>query len=155
MIIAHLGIALIILGITGSSIWQKENILRMKINESINFQNYQISFNKIEEIKGYNYLALRGSFYVYDINNEIITILEPENRFYNVTKNSTTEASIHTNLIRDLYIVMGEGNFDDGWVVRMYYNPLVIWIWIGVFVTFIGGILAIYKNNRNLYSLNK
>ena len=72
-----------------------------------------------------------------------------------MTKNSTTEASIHTNLIRDLYIVMGEGNFDDGWVVRMYYNPLVIWIWIGVFVTFIGGILAIYKNNRNLYSLNK
>jgi len=155
MIIAHLGIALIILGITGSSIWQKENILRMKINESINFQNYQISFNKIEEIKGYNYLALRGSFYVYDLNNEMITILEPENRFYNVTKNSTTEASIHTNLIRDLYIVMGEGNFDDGWVVRMYYNPLVIWIWIGVFVTFIGGILAIYKNNRNLYSLNR
>ena len=68
-------------------------------------------------------LALQGNFFVYDKNKNIITKLKPENRFYPITNNFTTEASIHTNLLRDLYIVLGEGNLNDGWVVRIYYNP--------------------------------
>ena len=68
------------------------------------------------------------------------------NRFYPVTNNSTTEASIHTNLLRDLYIVLGDGNEKDGWVVRVYYNPLVTWIWIGAFVIFLGGLFSINTN---------
>ena len=63
-----------------------------------------------------------------------------------ITENTTTEVSIHTNLLRDLYIVLGEGNNDDGWVVRIYYNPLVVWIWIGVLVIIIGGLSALKKN---------
>ena len=154
MIIAHLGIGLMIIGITGSSIWQEENILRMKLNELTSFKNYNIIFKKIENIKGPNYVAIKGSFWIYNKKNQIVTILEPENRFYNVTKNSTTEASIHANLIRDLYMVLGEGNFENGWVVRIYYNPLVMWIWIGVIVTFFGGILAIFNNFIFLRRMN-
>ena len=62
----------------------------------------------------------------------------------------TTEASIHTNLFRDLYIVLGEGNLNDGWIVRIYYNPLVIWIWIGSLIIFIGGIVSMNINLRKL-----
>lgn len=72
--------------------------------------------------------------------------LNPENRFYPVSNSSTTEASIHTNLLRDLYMVMGDGDLNKGWVIRIYYNPLVIWIWIGVFVIFIGGLFTTIKN---------
>ena len=39
------------------------------------------------------------------------------------------------------FLAKGSGNFKDGWVVRIYYNPLVIWIWIGTLIIFIGGIL--------------
>ena len=100
----------------------------------------------MKELKGPNYLALQGIFAVYDSDDKLITKLKPENRFYPVTKNSTTDVSIHTNLLRDLYIVLGEGNFDKGWVVRIYYNPLVIWIWIGAFIIFIGGIVTLIQN---------
>ena len=155
MIIAHLGIGLLILGITGSSVWQEEKITKMKIGSETKIEKYNIVFEKINEIKGPNYVALQGNFWVYDKKKDIITKLKPENRFYPITNIFTTEASIHTNLFRDLYIVLGEGNVNDGWVVRIYHNPLVIWIWIGSLVIFIGGIVSININLRKLKILSQ
>ena len=146
MIIAHLGVGLLIIGITGSSVWQEEKITRMKVNDEKMINNYNVVFKEINEIAGPNYLALRGSFWIYNQNNKIITVLNPENRIYPITKNTTSEVSIHTNLLRDLYIVLGDGDNDNGWVVRIYYNPLVVWIWIGVLVIIIGGLSALKKN---------
>ena len=90
---------------------------------------------------------------IYQCN--FITKLKPENRFYPVTNNFTTEASIHTNLLRDLYIVLGEGNINDGWVVRIYYNPLVVWIWIGALTIFIGGIVSMSNNLKIVKRLSQ
>ncbi len=154
MIIAHLGIGLLILGITGSSVWQEEKIARMKINSEIKIKKYNIVFKEINEIRGPNYVALKGNFLVYDEKKTIITKLKPENRFYPITNNFTTEVSIHTNLLRDLYIVLGEGNINDGWVVRIYYNPLVIWIWIGALTIFLGGIVSMTSNLEKLRRLS-
>ena len=152
MIIAHIGVGLLILGITGSSVWQKEKIVKMKIENQTNIKNYTIFFEKIDEIKGPNYLAIQGNFLVYNKSKKIITKLKPENRYYPVTNSFTTEASIHTNLFRDLYIVIGDGNFTDGWTVRIYYNPLVVLIWIGALIIFTGGIISTsthFKKIRN------
>ena len=150
MIIAHLGIGLLILGITGSSVWQKEKIIKMKIGDVTKINNYNITFKKINEIKGSNYLALQGDFLVFDDKKKFVTSLKPENRFYLIKKNFTTEASIHSNLRRDLYIVLGDGNRDDGWTVRVYLNPLVIWIWIGAIAIFLGGIMTMSNNIKKL-----
>ena len=79
----------------------------MKVDNETNIREYNIIFKEINEIKGPNYLALQGNFFVYDESKNIITKLKPENRFYPVTNNFTTEVSIHTNLLRDLYIVLG------------------------------------------------
>ena len=154
MIVAHLGIGCLILGITSSSVWQEEKITRMKIGNETNIREYNIILKEINEIKGPNYLALQGNFLVYDKEKNIITILKPENRFYPITNNFTTEASIHTNLLRDLYIVLGEGNVNDGWVVRIYYNPLVMWIWIGALTIFLGGIVSMNSNLKKLKRLS-
>ena len=150
MIISHLGVGLIILGVTGSSVWQKEKIIKMKINDEVKLQKYNIVLEDMLEIKNKNYVAIRGNFNVYDSNKKIISKLKPENRFYLITKIITTEASIHTNLFRDLYIVLGDGNLNDGWVVKIYFNPLVIWIWIGSFVVFIGGLISVNLNYKKL-----
>jgi len=150
MLIAHLGIGLLILGITGSSNWQEEKITRLKVNKSTQINEYNIIFKEINEIKGPNYVAIEGNFMVYDKNKNYITNLKPENRYYPITKTFTTEASIHTNLSRDLYIVLGEGNLTDGWVVKVYHNPLVIWIWIGALIIFTGGIVSTSNNLRKI-----
>jgi len=152
MIVAHLGVGILILGITGSSVWQKEKIIKMKIGNEVKIENYTITLKEINEIKGKNYLALQGNFFIFDEKKNLIKKLKPENRYYPITNNFTTEASIHTNLLRDVYIVLGEGNINDGWVVRIYLNPLVVWIWIGAFTIFLGGI---FSTNINLRKIKK
>ena len=150
MVVAHLGVGLLILGITGSTIWQKEKIIRMKINSETKIEKYNVFFKEINEVKGPNYIAIRGIFDVYNKKKIVITNLNPENRYYPITNNFTTEASIHTNLLRDLYIVLGDGNLNDGWVVRIYYNPLVLWIWIGAGIIFLGGIISLQNNIKKI-----
>ena len=150
MIVSHLGVGLLILGITGSSVWQIEKIANMKINNEININKYKVVFDSVDEVRGPNYLALRGNFLVYDKKKNIITTLKPENRFYPITGSFTSEASIHTNFFRDLYIVLGEGSLNEGWTIRIYYNPLVIWIWIGALVIFLGGLISINRSLKKL-----
>jgi cytochrome c-type biogenesis protein CcmF len=146
MTLAHLGIGLLILGITGSSVWQKEKIVKMNINDETFIHDYKIIFKEVKKNIGPNYIALQGNFLIYTKNNQLIAELKPENRFYPVAQNSTTEASIHTNIFRDLYIVLGDGDINNGWIIRIYYNPLVIWIWIGVVAIFVGGLFSLKKN---------
>ena len=153
MLISHLGIGLLILGMTGSSVWQKEKIINMNINSEVKIEKYNIVFEKVREVKGENYIGLQGNFLVFDRKKIFITKLRPENRYYPITNNFTTEASIHTNLARDLYIVLGEGNMNDGWTIRIYYNPLVVWIWIGSFIIFLGGIISMNNNSKKLKNI--
>ena len=54
-----------------------------------------------------------------------------------------SETSIQTNFARDLYATLGEGNAKDGWVVRLYYNPLAPWIWIGAALCALGGFVSL------------
>ena len=144
-VLAHFGVGLLILGIAGSSVWQEEKVARMNVKDKMTIKNYTIIFNEINEIKGQNYVAIQGNFLVNNKKNKI-THLKPEKRLYPVTNIVTTEAAIHTSLARDLYIVLGDGNSSDGWVIRFYINPLVVWIWIGVMFMFVGGLFSIKKN---------
>ena len=144
-VLAHFGVGLLILGIAGSSVWQEEKVARMNVKDKMTIKNYTIIFNEINEIKGQNYVAIQGNFLVNNKKNKI-TNLKPEKRLYPVTNIVTTEAAIHTSLARDLYIVLGDGNSSDGWVIRFYINPLVVWIWIGVMFMFVGGLFSIKKN---------
>ena len=153
MLISHLGIGLLILGMTGSTVWQKEKIINMNIKNEVKIEKYNVIFENVREKKGENYIALQGNFLVFDNKNIFITKLKPENRYYPITNNFTTEASIHSNLARDLYIVLGEGNKKDGWTIRIYHNPLVAWIWIGAFLIFLGGIVAMIVNSKKLKNI--
>ena len=53
------------------------------------------------------------------------------------------ETSIRTNLLRDLYATLGEGDAAKGWVIRLYYNPLAPWIWLGAALCALGGFVSL------------
>jgi cytochrome c-type biogenesis protein CcmF len=67
-----------------------------------------------------------------------VVVLAPERRSFVTQKITTTEAKIHTNLLRDLYMVLGEER-DGGAVLRLHHNPLAPWIWLGALVMAAGG----------------
>ncbi len=72
-----------------------------------------------------------------------VTELAPAKRLYDAPRQSTTEAAIHVSWRGDLYVVLGDQLKEGGWVVRLYFNPLVRLIWLGAIVMAIGGALSL------------
>src|SRR3546814_11937113 len=87
-------------------------------------------------------MADRGTFTV-TRNARPVAILEPERRLYLVQQRETTEAAIHTTGFADLYAVVGQSDDRGGWAVRLYHQPGVPWIWAGVALMVIGGVLSL------------
>ncbi len=60
-----------------------------------------------------------------------VTRLEPAKRIYDMPPQPTTEAGIHAAWRGDLYVVLGDTQTAGGYAVRIYFNPLVRFIWLG------------------------
>ena len=146
--IAHLGVALLILGSTGGSLLKEEKIQFQEIGEEISLSNYKVKFLGVQNIKKDNYRADQATFDIYQ-NDILVTTLKPEKRYYNYSNQITTEASIFSTLLGDIYIAIGEKNInfksENSWTTRLWFNPYVIWIWIGVFLIAFGGLISLVK----------
>ena len=70
-------------------------------------------------------------------------MLTPERRLFTVQQRQVAETSIHTNILRDLYAALGEGDAQKGWTVRLYYNPLAPLIWLGAALFALGGFVSL------------
>ena len=143
MSLAHFGLALAIAGMAGAGGWKIESIQTMNPGETVVVGGYEYTFEGASKGQGPNYTIVFGKFTVRK-DGEIFTTMEAEKRNYPVTRMPTTEAAIHTTLMGDLYAVIGDpdGN-EGGYVTRIYYNPLVVWMWIGAIVMMFGGALSL------------
>ena len=54
-----------------------------------------------------------------------------ERRFYRVSRDTTTEAAIRPVGLTNIYISLGGPDGEGGWILRIYYHPLVLLIWFG------------------------
>ena len=138
MSLAHLGAAIMVAGITASSSWQVESFQVMRPGESVTVAGYDWRFHGVEALDGPNYSITRARLTVSRDGREVAEML-PEKRFYPVARMPTTEAAIHTTWLADLYAVIGDGDGEGGFSTRLYYNPLVPWIWLGAIVMALGG----------------
>ncbi|MBW9271159.1 MAG: heme lyase CcmF/NrfE family subunit [Candidatus Thiodiazotropha sp. (ex. Lucinisca nassula)] len=142
MILAHLGVAMFIVGVTMVSNFGEEHDVRMSPGDVSEIAGYEFRFDGVQRVPGPNYNAHRGSFQV-SHNGEAFTTLEPEKRTYFVQTRPMTEASIDWGFTRDLYVSLGEPLGGGDWSLRLYYKPYVRWIWLGGVLMSLGGILAI------------
>ncbi|TXH02423.1 MAG: hypothetical protein E6R09_04730 [Rhodocyclaceae bacterium] len=74
-------------------------------------------------------------------------VLNPERRQYRNSRMPTTEAAIHDNWLRDVYLALGN-EAEGAWAVKAYHNPLVKWLWAGIIVMGLGTILAMLQGRR-------
>jgi len=141
--LAHAGIGLTLLGIVATSAWQSERVIAMHPGESTEIAGYQLTFRGAVPRQGPNYQEQLGLFAVTRAGSPV-TELTPAKRLYDAPRMPTTEAAIHVALTGDLYVVLGdELKEGGGYVVRLYFNPLVRLIWIGALVMALGGALSL------------
>ena len=141
MVLAHAGLAVIIVGALMVSIYNEERDLRMAPGDVLNFSEYQFVFDGAKKVQGPNYSSDMGVIRVL-YKGEAYGELLPEKRFYPARGNVMTEAAIDPGLFRDLYVALGEPLEGGAWAVRVQHKPFVRWLWLGsLFMTF-GGLLA-------------
>lgn len=144
MVLAHLGVAVCLLGITLTSQYKVEREVQMQFGDVVNVGAYQFKFLGLQNITGPNYQALDGIFQV-NKNNSLVNTLHAEKRIYNAQQTGITIAAIDAGIFRDLYIALGDSINNNTWAVRIYYKPFVRWIWCGGLLMLMGGFLVLIR----------
>lgn len=147
MTVAHLGVAILMLGMIGSSVWKDEEIKFVEPGTEIFIGKFDVTFEGVERVRGPNYFADRGALRV-EIEGEYVTTLFPERRTYPVAQTTTTESSIRSTPAGDLYASITEPSLEaaeesGAWTLRILYEPLVGFIWLGSIMLCAGGILSL------------
>ena len=149
MTLAHLGLAVFILGATIVENNKVEKEIVVKIGETVQIKNYTFEFKNISQYEGPNYSGIKAKFLVYEDDN-LITELYPEKRIYASNNNMPmTEAGIDPGLSRDLYITLGSLINDDVWSVRIYHKPFIRLIWLGALMMVFGGVLSVLSKRKS------
>ena len=146
-LLSHIGIGVLIIGITVSNYYSIHKEIVMNKNSEIIIKDVSIKFVDVQTKLSKNYSSQVGIFDAYQDNNYFISFF-PEKRTYNIQKNIMTEAAIDSNLFRDIYVALGENIGIDSWVVRIYYKPYIQFLWYGVGLMILGGLFGIFGRNK-------
>jgi cytochrome c-type biogenesis protein CcmF len=141
MTIAHFGLAVSVAGFAASA-FDREAIEILRPGGSIAIAGYELTLEHVDRIQGPNYAADDASIRV-TRGGILVTTLHPERRFFPLQKQTTGETAIRTNLLADLYVALGEADGKGDWTVRVYWKPLVPWIWIGAIIMAFGGVVSL------------
>jgi cytochrome c-type biogenesis protein CcmF len=142
MTLAHLGIAVFIVGVTLVKGYETERDVRMAVGDTVQVGGYTFRFDGVRDVPGPNYRASRGAVDVSRDGRSIET-LHPEKRIYTAQQMPMTEAAIDTGPFGDIYVSLGDPVGDGSWAVRVYHKPFVTWIWFGCILMALGGFIAL------------
>jgi cytochrome c-type biogenesis protein CcmF len=139
---AHLGVAVFVLGVTVVRGYQTEADVRMPPGSSVAVGRHALRFEGVTRVDGPNYQAERGRF-VLTLQGQTVAVLLPEKRRYlSLPATPMTEAAIDSGLLGDVYVSLGEAAGDGAWSVRVHHKPFVTWIWGGCALMALGGVAA-------------
>ena len=142
LVMAHAGLGLTVMGITGISAWSSEVLEQVQVGATTRIAGYDVRLASVDRGPGPNYSAERAQFIVMR-NGQPVTTLTSERRYFPARDQLTTVAGIRTNLASNLYVVIGDPDNKGGWTVRLHHHPLVIWIWIGALMMAAGGFVSL------------
>ncbi len=140
VVLAHAGLGITTIGVTGVSCFQSNKVVRMVPGQSVVMGKRIITLDSFEPVKGPNYEAAQARFSV--VRPGQMRTLVSERRTYPSSRSQTTQAAIASEVFGNFYVSIGEANPDGAIIVRLWDHPLVGWIWAGGFCMAIGGAAA-------------
>ncbi|HTI31779.1 MAG TPA: heme lyase CcmF/NrfE family subunit [Sphingomonas sp.] len=147
MVIAHLGIAVSLAGMSTERAFIKERLIAARIGDETTVGPYTIKLAGIEPVAGPNWTALEASLEARRGNGTPFT-LKPQARMFSDPPTETTEAAIATRLDGQLYLVLGKGDGTGRWQLRLWWKPMVTLIWLGGALIALGGVLSLIGRAR-------
>ncbi len=144
MVVAHIGIAVLALGVTVNKSYSEERQVKMHATEHVTLAGYLITLENLAETNGANFKSITATFAVQK-SQDRPQFIEAQQRVYLSHDQTLSKPGILYNPWRDIYIALGAELPDGAWAVRLYYKPMVRWIWFGGFMLLAGGLLSLFR----------
>ncbi len=141
--IAHIGVGIAIVGITCSSVFKEEYDYNINEGDKFRIKNTFITFQKVETTNEANFQALRANFLIKK-DEKLVANIRAGKNYYPVSKMITSEAGIFHEWFRDIYFIVGDQK-DNNWFIKIYINPFVSFIWLGVLIMVLSGFIGVTK----------
>ncbi|QDP18657.1 heme lyase CcmF/NrfE family subunit [Sphingomonas xanthus] len=141
MALAHLGVAVAILGMASDSAFTRETLSAARPGERINVGPWIVDFQGVRPIAGTNWTAIEAELRASKGGG--VAVLHPQSRFFSEPPTTTNEAAIDSSWNGQLYAVLGERDEAGRWQIRLWWKPFVTLIWLGGGMIALGGLLAL------------
>jgi cytochrome c-type biogenesis protein CcmF len=141
MVIAHFGVGLTTLGITGVQSFKIEQDVALAVGDSATLAEYDFRLTSLKDVQGPNYLAVEAEVLVSQDGKRLAT-LRPQKRIYHSGGNPMTEAGIEVGAARDLFAALGDDLGQGRWSLRLQVKPLIRYVWLGALLIALGGGIA-------------
>jgi cytochrome c-type biogenesis protein CcmF len=152
--IAHAGVGIVAAGIAGMGLAQ-EKLVAMAPGDTTEMAGYTWRLEGVRDHTGPNYTSRRATITVLQ-GERVVHVMEPSRRWFPIGRQHTTEVAIRTNLLYDLYAVIGEEDAATGKaVIRIHYNLLAPWLWIGAAIMALGGGLSLADRRVRVSAPNR
>ena len=146
--IIHVGIVLIIIGITGSVGFKTEQQVTLNTGDATTVKDYRIKLVDLYSEKDPEKASFGAELEVYK-GGEFFTALTPEKRIHRTKQDQPhTEVALHQTLKEDLYIIYAGTNESGQAVLDIHVNPLTAWIWAGGIIMAIGTLIALLPTRK-------
>ncbi len=143
--LVHFGVVVIFIGIAGSA-FNRSQEQEMDFGQAMRVGPYTLVCQDYTQESNLNYDTEYALLDVYR-GGKKITQLAPEKRFYQASQQSSTMVANHSTLAWDLYVIYAGQNPDTNHpIIKVFLNPLVAWIWIGVGIVILGTLVALSPN---------
>ena len=149
-LLVHLGVVLMSLGIIGLEGLQKETQVTLAQGESVALADYQFRYEGLESRIGEDGISITQAILTVSHDGTLIEALYPQRDVYLNMGLAVTQPAVRSNLARDLYAILVEYDPDlqNTATFRIYINPLVNWLWIGVGVMTLGTLVAVIPERK-------
>ncbi len=148
-IISHLSFGFLIFFIGLNHNFSIEKDFNLKLGETKRIDNYKFALKNLEINNQTNYKAIVGQLQVKNIITNEERTLKPEIRIYDNPQTLTYEASIQTNFFKDHYLTMSNIDRSEYYNIKFQEKPLMMWIWVSVFMLAFGGFLSLFRNAKS------
>ena len=140
--LVHFGIVVMFIGIAGGAFNQSHE-QEMGYGDSMRIGPYKLVCESYTQDSTPNYDT---DYALLDVtrNGKKVTQLAPEKRFYTASQTSSTMVALHSTPLSDLYVIFEGRNPDSNRpMIKVFLNPLIAWIWVGVIIVVLGTIFAL------------
>jgi cytochrome c-type biogenesis protein CcmF len=146
--IVHIGVVIIVVGFAGQA-FNTDTEKELAQGESMQLGGYNLVLDSYTQDDNPNYGSESAIIQVMK-GGEKIGTLYPERRFYKASQQTATIVANRSTLKEDLYLVYTGRSERDRPIIKAHLNPLVMWVWIGVWVILFGTAIAMVPNRAAL-----